>query len=250
MLTLALLFVAALWAGTQNALAGGGSFITLPALLLSGMDPRMANITSTLALFPGQATAGFAGYRLIGAANGLSVGTLVLLSFVGGAFGGLLLLATPTDFFEQLLPWLMLVATALFAWGSFRRPAERAVLGPLPAGLAQLAIGVYGGYFGGGIGFLMMAVLTMAGLGVRTALATKNVLAAVMNGAAVLIFLFLPGIDWTKVAVVAAGAMAGGLLGSWAIHRVDERALRLGVVGLGIGLTIMLFLRQQGIIAW
>ena len=80
MLTLAFLFIAALWAGTQNALAGGGSFITLPSLLLSGLDARMANITSTLALFPGQVAAGASGWRLIGGAAGLSVRTLVLVS--------------------------------------------------------------------------------------------------------------------------------------------------------------------------
>lgn len=251
MLTLVFLFVAALWAGTQNALAGGGSFITLPALLLSGLDARMANITSTLALFPGQLAAGASGWSLIGGAAGLTVRTLVAVSLAGGAIGALLLLATPSDFFELILPWLILIATGLFAWGNFfRRPEQAATLGPRAAALTQFGIAVYGGYFGGGIGFLMMAALTLAGIAVRNALATKNLLAAVMNASAVAVFLFVPGVDWTRVGAVAAGALAGGTLGGWAVHRVNERALRLVVVAIGVALTVLLFLRQFGVVAW
>lgn len=251
MLMLAFLFVAALWAGAQNALAGGGSFITLPSLLLSGLDARMANITSTLALFPGQVAAGASGWRLIGGTAGLSVRTLVVVSLAGGVVGALLLLATPSAFFDRLLPWLILLATILFAWGSFfRRPQQAAVLGPRRAVLAQFGIAVYGGYFGGGIGFLMMAALTLAGTPVRNAVATKNLLAAVMNASAVGIFLFVPGVDWTRVAAVAAGALLGGLGGGWAVHRVPERALRIVVVAIGAALTALLFLRQFGLVAW
>lgn len=251
MLTLVFLFIAAVWAGAQNALAGGGSFITLPALLLSGLDARMANITSTLALFPGQLAVGVSGLSLIGGADGLRVRTLIAVSLAGGALGALLLLATPSDLFERLLPWLILVATALFAWGSFFRPLQQAApLGPRAAAFTQFGIAIYGGYFGGGIGFLMMAALTLAGIAVRSALATKNLLAAVMNASAVAIFLFVPGVDWTRVGVVGAGSLVGGMLGGWAVHRVNERALRLVVVVLGAGLTVLLFLRQFGLLAW
>src|SRR6185312_986040 len=119
-----LLLAAGLWAGVQNALAGGGSFVTLPALILSGLDARAANITSTIALFPGQVTTGLAGRRLAAGAERLSFRALLVISLAGGVVA-LLLLATPARFFERMLPWLVLAATAIFAWGSFvRRPSE------------------------------------------------------------------------------------------------------------------------------
>jgi uncharacterized membrane protein YfcA len=243
--TIAILFVAALWAGVQNALAGGGSFVTLPALMLSGLDARAANIASTLALFPGQITTGFVGRRMVSGAAGLSFRALVVISLVGGVLGAGLLLATPSQFFARLVPWLVLFATALFAWGTyFRNPGETAAgLGALPAGLIQFVIAIYGGYFGGGIGFLMLAALTAGGVAVRSAGATKNVLAAVMNASAALVFVFTPAIPWTRVLVVAAGSAAGGFLGAHALRRVDERLIRLFVIILGLALTAGLFLR-------
>lgn len=245
---LLLLFAVALWAGAQNALAGGGSFVTLPALILSGLDARAANIASTLALFPGQVTTGWVGRKLVSGAAGLSFRALVAISLAGGALGAVLLLLTPSSFFARLVPWLVLFATALFAYGSFfRRPSEHGPrLNRVTAGVIQFLIAVYGGYFGGGIGFLMLAALTAAGLAVRQAGSTKNVLASVMNAAAVAIFLFTPGIPWLRVGVVAIGAMAGGYLGALALKRVDERIIRGFVVLLGIALTIGLFLRQRG----
>jgi uncharacterized membrane protein YfcA len=240
-----LLFAVAVWAGAQNALAGGGSFVTLPALILSGLDARAANIASTLALFPGQVTTGWVGRKLVSGAAGLSFRTLVAISVAGGAVGAVLLLLTPSDFFARLVPWLVLFATAVFAHGSFfRKPVEHGPrFGRLGEGLIQFLISIYGGYFGGGIGFLMLAALTAAGLPVRQAGSTKNVLAAIMNAGAVAIFLFTAHIPWLRVAVVAVGAMAGGYLGALALKRVDERVIRGFVVLLGVVLTIGLFLR-------
>ena len=242
-----LLFVAGTWAGTQNALAGGGSFVTLPTLILSGLDARAANITSTIALFPGQVTTGLAGRGLVSGAERLSFRALLIISLVGGVLGALLLLATPADFFARLVPWLVLFATSVFAWGSFvRKPSAEGVgLGPWQAGATQFAIAIYGGYFGGGIGFLMLAALTIAGLEVRSAGATKNVLASVMNASAVAIFLFSGQVRWLYAVVLGAGAIGGGLLGAWMLRRVDPRALRIGVVVLGIALTIGLFWRAH-----
>jgi uncharacterized membrane protein YfcA len=241
-----LLFAVAVWAGAQNALAGGGSFVTLPALILSGLDARAANIASTLALFPGQVTTGWVGRKLVSGAAGLSFRELVAISLAGGAIGAILLLLTPSSFFAHLVPWLVLFATALFAYGSFvKRPTEAGPrLGRVQAGLIQFMISIYGGYFGGGIGFLMLAALTAAGLTVRNAGSTKNVLASIMNAAAVAIFLFTPGIPWLRVAVVCVGAMMGGYLGALALRKVDERIIRAFVVLLGIVLTIGLFMRQ------
>jgi len=241
-----LLFAVAAWAGCQNALAGGGSFVTLPALILSGLDARAANIASTLALFPGQVTTGWVGRGLVSGAGGLSFRALVAISLAGGALGAVLLLLTPSSFFARLVPWLVLFATALFAYGSFvKRPAEAGPrVGPRAAGAMQFAISVYGGYFGGGIGFLMLAALTAAGLAVRAAGATKNVLASIMNAAAVAIFVFTPHIPWLRVAVVSVGAIAGGYAGAMLLKRVDERIIRGFVVLLGAALTVGLFLRQ------
>jgi uncharacterized membrane protein YfcA len=243
-----LLLLAGLWAGVQNALAGGGSFVTLPALILSGLDARAANITSTIALFPGQVTTGLAGRRFVSGAERLSFRALFVISLAGGVVGALLLLATPASFFARMLPWLVLAATALFAWGSFGRRAnvERKPLSPLAAGGMQFLIAIYGGYFGGGIGFLMLAALTIAGLPVRTAAATKNVLAGVMNGAAVLIFAFSRDVHWLAAAVLGAAAIVGGLIGAWMLRWVNETALRVGVVILGLALTVGLFLRGPG----
>ena len=245
MLILLALFAAAVFAGAQNALAGGGSFVTFPALLLTGLDARAANITSTIALFPGQVSTGWAGKRMVRRTPDLPLAALVGVSLGGGVLGALLLLATPASFFARLVPWLVLFATCVFAWGSFRKaPASGRAIGRWPAAAMQFAISIYGGYFGGGIGFLMLAALTAAGLAVRNAGATKNVLAGVMNASAVLIFLFSPDVGWVQAAVVAVGAIVGGLLGAWALSRVNERALRIGVVVIGVLLTIGLFIRS------
>ena len=245
MMLTVLIFFAGLWAGLQNALAGGGSFVTLPVLILSGMTPLAANITSTIALFPGQVTSGLAGKKLVTGAAHLPFWALFVVSILGGALGGLLLLNTPSSVFARLVPWLVLFATAVFAWGSFfRKPSQAKLhLGPLAAGAAQFVIAIYGGYFGGGIGILMMAALTMAGLPTRNAGATKNALAGVMNASAVLLFVTSPQVHWQEAMVLGAGAILGGLMGSWALHRVNERVLRVAIVCIGISLTIGLFLK-------
>jgi uncharacterized protein len=242
-----ILFAAGLAAGVQNALAGGGSFLTFPALLLAGLDARSANITSTVALFPGQVTTGWAGRRFVVGAAHLSFRVLAGLSLAGGVAGALLLLATPPSFFEQLVPWLVLFATAVFAWGSFGRrqsTAPGARLSRSSAAAVQFAISVYGGYFGGGIGFLMLAALTLAGMALRPAGATKNVLAAAMNASAVAIFVFSPNVHWREAVTLGIGAVIGGQVGAWLLTRVDDRKLRLAVVMLGLALTVGLFLRR------
>ncbi len=243
-MTFLILFLASVWAGAQNALAGGGSFITLPLLILSGMNPRAANITSTIALFPGQVASGWTGRSLADGAAGLSLRTLVIISLAGGAVGAGLLLVTSPSFFARLLPWLILFATIVFAWGSFgprRHDAQH--LGSAGVTATQFCISVYGGYFGGGIGFLMLAALTASGATMRVAGATKNVLAAVMNASAVAIFIFSPEIKWLTAAVYSAGAILGGVIGGHMVRKVNERVLRLLVVLIGLTLTVGLFVR-------
>jgi uncharacterized protein len=233
-------------AGVQNALAGGGSFITFPALLLAGLNPLAANITSTIAMFPSQLTSAVAGHKLVDDVGPLSFKRIFLISAIGGVLGALLLLNTPPTFFAKVVPWLVLFATSVFAWGTFRKKPLHAVSAmPLPVLVGvQSCIAVYGGYFGGGIGFLMLAALTIAGMKVRAATATKNVLAATMNAAATLIFAFSSMISWPAAFALAAGGIAGGVCGAWLIHRLPERIMRGFVVLIGALLTVWMFVRQ------
>ncbi len=245
MLIYSVLFLVALWAGVQNALAGGGTFITFPILLWAGLDARAANITSTIALFPGQVTTALAGRSQVAGNEQLSVRELVVISLIGGVAGAVLLLLTPSHFFERLVPFLVLVATAIFAWGSFRpRNAEAPIhLSRRALMSSQFAIAVYGGYFGGGIGILMLAALTAAGWEFRSAGATKNLLAGVMNFAAVLVFAFSHDVDWTDAVVLMAGSIVGGQIGAYLLARINVTLLRLFVVVIGTALTVGLFVR-------
>ena len=234
-----------LFAGTQNTLAGGGSFVTFPALLLAGLDPLAANITSTIALFPSQINMAWSGRTLADGVGPVKFRTLFIISLIGGVAGALLLLSTPASFFARLVPWLILFATVVFTWGSFRsKPLHTAQ--SMPAWLLmaiQGAIAIYGGYFGGGIGFLMLAALTIAGQAVRTSIATKNVLAMAMNASAVAIFAFSSQVDWPAVFSLGLGAVVGSMLGAQLVHRLPEKVLRGFVVAVGVVLTIWMFLR-------
>ncbi len=245
MTALILLFLVAVWAGIQNALAGGGTFLTLPALMFTGMSALAANITSTIALFPGQITSSWGGREHVAGAGGLSFRALVAISLAGGIVGAVLLLVTPSDIFKALVPWLVLFATSVFAYGSFMpRKADRPpVLGRMAAGATQFCIAIYGGYFGGGIGFLMLAALTAAGLAIRNANATKNVLAGVMNASAVAIFVFSPQVHWPQAAIACVGAALGGVVGGHLVSRVNQKILRGAAVAIGVALTIGLFIR-------
>jgi uncharacterized membrane protein YfcA len=246
-LALIVLIIASFVAGAQNALAGGGSFLTFPALLYAGLDPRAANITSAIALFPGQITTGIAGRSMLSGAAGLSIRTLFILSLVGGGIGAVLLLLTPVSVFTHLVPFLVLFATVVFAWGSFIRkappPGAPPAVSPRTAAILQFLIAIYGGYFGGGIGILMLAALTAAGLAVRHAGATKNVLSGVMNAVAVVIFIARTHVEWRLVIYVAIAAVAGGQLGVYMLRRINETALRIAITAIGLGLTIALFVK-------
>jgi len=243
--TILLLAAAGLFAGTQNALAGGGSFITFPALLLAGLNPVAANMTSTVAMFPSQATSAVAGRKFAEGVSGLSFPQLFTISIIGGIFGAILLWITPPTFFAKLVPWLVLFATSMFAWGAFRRQPMQAA-SSMPKwmlAVVQSCISIYGGYFGGGIGFLMLAALTIAGQQIRAATATKNMLAMAMNASATLIFAFSGMISWPAALALCAGGIAGGLLGSWLIYRLPPQLMRIFVVIVGTVLTVYMFLR-------
>lgn len=240
-----LLTLAGVWAGGQNALAGGGSFITLPALIAAGLDPKLANITSTMALFPGQITTGLAGRELVAGAGRLSFRMLAIIALVGGVAGAALLNATPVRVFSALVPWLVLAATALFAWGTFE-PKPAIEKPPPPAWMTMLAqsmIALYSGFFGGGAGILTMASLTLARVPVRNAAATKNVLLALANITAAALFAVTGNVAWAHAVVVGVGAMAGGYAGARLLAVVPEKTLKISVIVIGVALTVGLFAR-------
>ncbi len=233
------------WAGAQNALAGGGSFVTLPALILTGLDAKLANITSTVALFPGQVTTGYAGRSLVAGTERLSFRLLAAISIAGGVGGAFLLRVTPSAVFGAMVPWLVLAATALFAWSSF---------GPKPTGggsappawvsaLIQGGIALYSGFFGGGAGIVTLAALTLARMPIRNAGGTKNVLVALSNIAAAIVFAATTAIPWERALVLGAGSMVGGYAGAALLKRVPTMVLRMAVIVIGVALTIGLFVK-------
>ena len=244
-LSLSLIALVGMYAGTQNVLAGGGSFITLPSLILLGLNPLAANMTSCVALFPNQVTSAIAGRSLLSDVGPIPFRHLFLISCVGGAFGAVLLISTPVTIFTRLVPWLVLFATSVFAWGNFRRKPFQAAkfVPPVVLMSIQACIAIYGGYFGGGIGFLMLTALTIAGLPIKPAAANKNFLAMAMNATAVLIFVFSRQIYWPAVIALGLGGIAGGFVGSWLMNRVPDKLLRGFVILVGMTLSVWLFIR-------
>ena len=243
---LVLLFVAGVWAGAQNALAGGGSFVTLPALILAGLDPKLANITSTVALFPGQLTTAYAGHSLVAGTARLSFRSLAAISLIGGVAGAFLLRVTPSDVFAAMVPWLVLAATGLFAWSSFGPKPKGGSSAPPAWGsaLIQSVIAVYSGFFGGGAGIVTLAALTLARMPLRNAGGTKNVLVGLSNIAAAVVFAATTAIPWTRALAVGAGSMVGGYAGALLLKRVPVTGLRIAVIVIGVLLTIGLFIRS------
>ena len=224
-------------AGIVNAMAGGGTLITYPSLLLIGHGPIVANTTSTLALWPGYVAASF-GFRPNLAGTRRMALVLAAPSLAGGFTGALLLLTTPAHVFQAVVPALVFGATLLLAWqgGSVDRPAEPSLAGGRLAGAIafQFAAGVYGGYFGGALGFLLLAgfgffgmrdMLQMSGL--------KNLLTVLINGAALLYFLVRGRVSWADGLVMAAGAIGGGYVGARLARRIGGAAVRRAVIVLG-----------------
>lgn len=245
MLTLVLLMAAAFASGILNAIAGGGAFITFTALLFAGVPPVAANASSTVALFPGQAASAWSYREDIRGVEEVSVKAFVALSLVGGLLGALLLLVTPNAVFADLVPWLLLFATALFALGTFAPNATKALrLGGRGVLVAQFLISIYGGYFGGGIGFLMLAALTMFGMtNIHAMNGLRILLATLMNAAAVAAFVAAGAVSWPETLAMAAAAVAGGFAGAIGAKRVKPKVLKSLVVAIGTVLTLYFFVK-------
>ncbi|AIB11849.1 sulfite exporter TauE/SafE family protein [Azospirillum baldaniorum] len=248
MLAMVLLMVAAFASGVLNAVAGGGAFITFPALLFAGVPPVSANVSSTVALFPGQMASAWAYRNEIRGVTEVSVTAFSVVSLVGGVVGAILLLTTPDRAFAGLVPWLLLFATAVFAVGSFMPAlAARLRLSGRSVLVVQFVIAIYGGYFGGGIGFLMLAALTLFGLrDIHAMNGLRILLAALMNGAAVAAFCLSDAVSWPETAVMAVSAIAGGYAGAHAAKRVSRDVMKWVVVSIGVGLTLYFFIRGAG----
>jgi uncharacterized membrane protein YfcA len=237
-------------AGAMNALAGGGTLLTFPALLLLGLPAKVANATSTVALVPGS-VASFAGYwsELRGHRAWLS--TLAVPSLVGGAGGALLLLATPERLFSQLAPALVLFATLLFALQGRRGKAadDGQLVAPgrsrSGAVLAQTAVAVYGGYFGAGIGILMLTILSALGLrNIHAMNGLKNFFGVAINGVAAAIFVASSSVDWPSALWLLAGAVPGGFAGARFGQRLGQQRTRRLVVAIGLFVALLLFLQR------
>lgn len=240
------LFVAALFGGALNALAGGGSFIVLPALLYAGVPPVAANATNTAALWPGSLSGAWALRREIVRARSWLIG-LSAVSLIGGLVGGLLLVRTSDSGFLRLLPWLMLIAAVTFTVGDLVTGRVRTPRHPMSrlAIAAQLLIATYGGYFGGGMGIMTLAALSIAGMNdIHEMNGVKLVMAAVINGASLIEFAIGGVVVWQPAIVMAVGAVIGGWVAATLARRLDQRYVRALIVVVAWGLTVYFFLRR------
>jgi uncharacterized membrane protein YfcA len=244
----ALLAAAAFGAGFVNSFAGGGSLLSFPALVFAGVPAVTANATSTIALFPGGLSGAWA-YRGWVAKRGADLRLLALPSAAGGLLGSFLLLHTPERLFRDIVPWLILFACAMLA---FQAPISRNVRtlfqgkarhSAAAVWAAQFLIAVYGGYFGAGIGILMLATFgILLEAGVQESIALKNALNLFINGVAVGYFLWMQAADLRYVAVMAAAAVAGGLAGARFAQRLSPALARGLVIAVGVGLAAKLLL--------
>lgn len=238
-------FIAGALAASINAVAGGGPILTLGILSFTGIDPRIANLTSTVALCPGQLAAGHAARAAFAKTLLGRPKMLAGIALVGGAAGAALLMLTSSAFFNDIVPWLVLVATGIYAWsGSGKGVATRNAENGrklLPAYFAPLAI--YGGYFGGGNSFLVLALLGLAGHGARDAGEVKNALIAVVNLGAVLVLAFSGLVDWKIAAALGTGGLIGSMLGVKLLARMPMAAIRLLVITFGLCFAGWMFVR-------
>jgi uncharacterized membrane protein YfcA len=248
---MSLLFGASLAAGAVNSVAGGGSFLTFPALVFTGVPSIAANATSTMAVWPGS-LASIGAYREDIRRERRQLQGLLAVSLAGGLAGAFVLLRTPQHTFDRLLPWLLLAATLIFALGGtastwLRAHAVRSG-GAKPvailAWLIQFAIATYGGYFGAGIGILMLALLSFAGMtDIHAMNGIKTVLGAALNGMALLAFVWAHLIVWPQALLMMVGAIIGGYGGARLARRSSPRTIRALVIGIGASMTAYFFLR-------
>ncbi|OLB54263.1 MAG: sulfite exporter TauE/SafE family protein [Chloroflexi bacterium] len=248
-----ILFVAAILGGTLNSVAGGGTFITLPALIFTGVLPINANASSTVALWPGSIASVWAYRKEFANQRRLVTILLSITSLIGGILGAELLVRTSQTTFVKLLPYLLLLATVLFALsgpintrlhGKTTLKNRQSWLTLVGISFLQLIIAIYGGYFGGGIGILMLATLGLMGMeNIHEMNAMKTLLTTFINGVAVIIFIIRGIVVWPQAIVMVIGAIIGGYTGAYFARKIDQRLIRGFVILVGVSMTIYFFLR-------
>jgi len=237
-------------AGAMNSIAGGGTFVTLPALTFVGLPPTIANASSTVALFPGTLASSWAYRSDVRPLERVGTAGLLALSLLGGLTGALLLLYTPERLFTHVIPWLLLASTIALAWGPRVGEGLRAVglhMGRPSLFAAQFALGIYGGYFGGAVGLMMLAVWTVfTSTDLKSMTPLRVLMVAAANGAAVVCFAVSASVRWRETLVVMAGGIAGGYIGARAGRQLPGPVVRAVVLAITIGTTAVFFIRANG----
>ncbi|MGE8500283.1 MAG: sulfite exporter TauE/SafE family protein [Pseudomonas sp.] len=249
---LLLLIAAGFAAGGMNALAGGGTFFSFPALLAAGLPPVTANATNAVALWPASLTGAWAARESLRPLGRYLI-PLLLAGLCGGLLGGLLLLAGGDAVFAMLIPWLLLAATSLFAaspWLSRWLAARRAEAlhpphGPLSLG-AHVVVSIYGGYFGAGMGILQLAAFSIEGHPLARANALKNLISAVIYSIATITFVVAGRVSWYELVILLIGATVGGYAGGALGQRLPPLFLRTLVILVGSGMTLYYFWKTYG----
>ena len=239
------LVAAALGAGLINAVAGGGSFLTFPALVFTGVPSIVANATSTVALFPGVLASAWA-YRKEMETLNIPVKPAIVASIAGGISGSVLLLSTSQRAFDAVIPWLLLAATIVFAIGPrvttiFKR---KSWIGPKALVIFHYFVGIYGGYFGGAVGIIILAVWSLAGLrDIHAMNAGRTLLGGLMNAAAVVLFIIARKVWWAQAAVMLIAAVIGGYAGARIARRLNPSLIRTAIIVFGLLVTVAFFRR-------
>jgi uncharacterized membrane protein YfcA len=244
------LFFAGVLGGAINAVAGGGSFVAFPALLFTGVPPVPANATNTLALWVGTTASGGAYRKRLGIPQRVMI-PLIVTSVIGGVAGAFLLIKTPAQTFLRVLPWLLLGATLLFAFGKHltgritagisRESSNAAITG---AAIFELCVAVYGGYFGGGLGIVNLAMLAALGMtDIHAMNKLKVILGAVINGVAAIAFIATGFILWPQAGVMTVGAILGGYGAAHYAQKLPQHWIRAFVIAIGALMTVYFFAR-------
>ncbi|WGM37738.1 sulfite exporter TauE/SafE family protein [Caulobacter sp. NIBR1757] len=240
-----LLLAAGLLAGVMNAVAGGGTFVALPALAFMGLPPTVANASSTVALFPGTLASAWSYRKDIRPFGPVPTASLLWCSLLGGLVGAVLLLLTPERAFSAVIPWLLLLATATLAAGPrlsgwIRTRGLHA--GPRFVLAAQLVLGIYGGYFGGAVGLMMLAAWSLTSTADLRALnPIRTLMVAAANGMAVVCFVVTANVRWPETLLVMIGGIAGGYLGAQLGRRLPLVLLRGVILTIAVVTTALYF---------
>ncbi len=247
--SLALVFGAGILGGAMNALAGGGTFATLPALLAVGLPANTANATSNVALLPGAGMSAWTFRDELAPLGGVPVRTLAAITFIGGLIGSALLVITPSDTFDIIIPWLVLYAFVVLAFG--KRASDwlhdRVTIGGRTLMVAQALLGIYGGYFGGGVGLMMTATYgLLAGHSPRELFAPRTLMLAIANLAAAFVFIAALMVVWWACVPMLAGSIIGGWGGAHIGKRLPANWVRAWTLLVTAATTVVFFARAYG----